>query len=117
MIALLALEDGRVFRGESFGAKGTSTGEICFNTSMSGYQEILTDPSYRGQIVAMTYPEIGNYGEGVSRPRHNARVRDYKVIIYPQGARPITWYTRAESKRAAEKYARNRWPGAAVEVE
>ena len=62
MIALLALEDGRVFRGESFGAKGTSTGEICFNTSMSGYQEILTDPSYRGQIVAMTYPEIGNYG-------------------------------------------------------
>jgi hypothetical protein len=44
-------------------------------------------------------------------------VRDYKVIIYPQGARPITWYTRAESKRSAEKYARNRWPGAAVEVE
>lgn len=62
MIALLALEDGRVFRGESFGATGTTTGEICFNTSMTGYQEILTDPSYRGQIVAMTYPEIGNYG-------------------------------------------------------
>ena len=58
MMALLALEDGRVFRGESFGAEGTTTGEICFNTSMSGYQEILTDPSYRGQIVAMTYPEI-----------------------------------------------------------
>ena len=62
MTALLALEDGRVFYGEAFGAKGTSAGEICFNTSMSGYQEILTDPSYRGQIVAMTYPEIGNYG-------------------------------------------------------
>ena len=62
MMALLALEDGRVFRGESFGAPGTTAGEICFNTSMSGYQEILTDPSYRGQIVAMTYPEIGNYG-------------------------------------------------------
>lgn len=62
MTALLALEDGRVFRGESFGARGTTAGEICFNTSMSGYQEILTDPSYRGQIVAMTYPEIGNYG-------------------------------------------------------
>lgn len=62
MIALLALEDGRVFRGESFGATGTTTGEICFNTSMTGYQEILTDPSYRGQIVTMTYPEIGNYG-------------------------------------------------------
>lgn len=62
MTALLALEDGRVFRGESFGAAGTAAGEICFNTSMSGYQEILTDPSYRGQIVAMTYPEIGNCG-------------------------------------------------------
>ena len=62
MTAMLALEDGRVFHGESFGATGTSAGEICFNTSMSGYQEILTDPSYRGQIVAMTYPEIGNYG-------------------------------------------------------
>ena len=59
---MLALEDGRVFYGEAFGAKGTSAGEVCFNTSMSGYQEILTDPSYRGQIVAMTYPEIGNYG-------------------------------------------------------
>lgn len=62
MTALLALEDGRVFCGESFGAVGTTAGEICFNTSMSGYQEILTDPSYRGQIVAMTYPEIGNCG-------------------------------------------------------
>lgn len=60
--ALLALEDGRVFKGFSFGALGSCTGEVCFNTSMCGYQEILTDPSYRGQIVAMTYPEIGNYG-------------------------------------------------------
>ena len=60
--ALLALEDGRVFRGNSLGAMGTQTGEICFNTSMCGYQEVLTDPSYRGQIVAMTYPHIGNYG-------------------------------------------------------
>jgi carbamoyl-phosphate synthase small subunit len=60
--ALLALEDGRVFHGESFGAPGTIVGEICFNTSMTGYQEVLTDPSYRGQIVTMTYPLIGNYG-------------------------------------------------------
>ncbi|MBA2433592.1 MAG: glutamine-hydrolyzing carbamoyl-phosphate synthase small subunit [Chthoniobacterales bacterium] len=60
--ALLALEDGRLFQGESFGATGTCVGEICFNTSMTGYQEVLTDPSYRGQIVAMTYPLIGNYG-------------------------------------------------------
>ena len=62
MRALLALEDGRLFEGESFGATGTCIGEICFNTSMTGYQEVLTDPSYRGQIVAMTYPLIGNYG-------------------------------------------------------
>ena len=62
MKALLALEDGRTFEGESFGATGTRVGEICFNTSMTGYQEVLTDPSYRGQIVAMTYPHIGNYG-------------------------------------------------------
>jgi carbamoyl-phosphate synthase small subunit len=62
MRALLALEDGRVFEGESFGAGGTRVGELCFNTSMTGYQEVLTDPSYRGQIVAMTYPLIGNYG-------------------------------------------------------
>lgn len=62
MRAILALEDGRTFEGISFGATGTTTGEICFNTSMTGYQEVITDPSYRGQIVAMTYPEIGNYG-------------------------------------------------------
>ena len=63
--AILALEDGRIFPGFSIGAPGNSIGEICFNTSMSGYQEVLTDPSYRGQIVAMTYPLIGNYGTGV----------------------------------------------------
>ena len=60
--ALLALEDGRVFEGTAFGAEATHTGEICFNTSMTGYQEVLTDPSYRGQIVTMTYTQIGNYG-------------------------------------------------------
>src|SRR5690242_11454634 len=60
--AKLALEDGTVFTGTSFGAAGEVDGEVCFNTSMTGYQEILTDPSYRGQIVTMTYPEIGNYG-------------------------------------------------------
>ncbi len=62
MRAILALEDGRYFEGEAFGATGTATGEACFNTSMTGYQEVLTDPSYRGQIVAMTAPQIGNYG-------------------------------------------------------
>lgn len=62
MNAILALEDGKVFKGESFGSQGLSFGEVVFNTSMTGYQEILTDPSYKGQIVTMTYPLIGNYG-------------------------------------------------------
>src|SRR5271165_6759760 len=61
-LAKLALEDGTVFSGKTFGANGEVDGEVCFNTSMTGYQEVLTDPSYRGQIVTMTYPEIGNYG-------------------------------------------------------
>jgi carbamoyl-phosphate synthase small subunit len=60
--AIIALEDGRVFKGKAFGATGERYGEIVFNTSMTGYQEILTDPSYKGQIVTMTYPLIGNYG-------------------------------------------------------
>ncbi len=60
--AVIALEDGSVFRGTAFGASAEACGEVCFNTSMTGYQEILTDPSYKGQIVAMTYPLIGNYG-------------------------------------------------------
>ena len=61
-MAILALEDGTIFHGNGFGARATAVGEVCFNTSMTGYQEILTDPSYKGQIVTMTYPEIGNYG-------------------------------------------------------
>lgn len=61
-MAKLALEDGTVFTGVGFGATGETVGEVVFNTSMTGYQEILTDPSYRGQIVTMTYPQIGNYG-------------------------------------------------------
>jgi carbamoyl-phosphate synthase small subunit len=62
MKAILALEDGSLFQGEGFGARASACGEVCFNTSMTGYQEILTDPSYKGQIVTMTYPLIGNYG-------------------------------------------------------
>src|SRR5919205_3471517 len=60
--ALLVLEDGRAFRGRAWGAVAEACGEMVFNTSMSGYQEVLTDPSYAGQIVCMTYPLIGNYG-------------------------------------------------------
>ena len=63
--AALALEDGTVYYGYAFGHPGRTVGEIVFNTSMTGYQEILTDPSYHGQIVTMTYPHIGNYGVSV----------------------------------------------------
>src|SRR2546426_10651545 len=62
MKAILALADGTVFTGSSFGCEGEADGEVVFNTSLTGYQEILTDPSYKGQIVTMTYPEIGNVG-------------------------------------------------------
>ena len=62
MDAILALEDGTWFRGQAAGAEGETAGEVVFNTSMTGYQEVLTDPSYAGQIVTMTCPEIGNYG-------------------------------------------------------
>ena len=60
--ALLALADGTIFRGKAIGASGQSVGEVVFNTALSGYQEILTDPSYARQIVTLTYPHIGNYG-------------------------------------------------------
>ena len=60
--AKLLLEDGTNFEGYALGATGVTTGELCFNTSMVGYQEILTDPSYNSQIILMTYPQIGNYG-------------------------------------------------------
>ncbi|MFB0521754.1 MAG: carbamoyl-phosphate synthase domain-containing protein, partial [Desulfatiglandales bacterium] len=62
MKALLALEDGTVFYGNTFAGEGEISGEVVFNTGMTGYQEVLTDPSYKGQIVTMTYPLIGNYG-------------------------------------------------------
>src|SRR5215472_8900405 len=62
MKAILALEDGTIFEGESLGAPGRTYGEVVFNTGMTGYQEVLTDPSYAGQIVTLTYPLIGNYG-------------------------------------------------------
>lgn len=94
MRAILALEDGRTFEGESFGATGTSVGEICFNTSMTGYQEVLTDPSYRGQIVAMTYPLIGNYGtNALDQESHSPHVRGF--VIEELSEIPSNW--RSES--------------------
>jgi carbamoyl-phosphate synthase small subunit len=110
MRALLALEDGRIFEGESFGATGTRVGEVCFNTSMTGYQEVLTDPSYRGQIVAMTYPLIGNYGtNGIDQESTHPHVRGF--VIEELSEIPSNW--RAEE--SLDDYLR-RWeiPGAQV---
>jgi len=88
--AILALEDGRVFPGEGFGACGTAVGEICFNTSMTGYQEVLTDPSYRGQIVAMTAPQIGNYGANtIDVESENPHVRAF--VIEELSSIPSNW--------------------------
>src|SRR5258708_39856953 len=90
MRALLALEDGKYFEGESFGAIGTQVGEICFNTAMTGYQEVLTDPSYRGQIVAVTYPLIGNYGtNSLDQESRSQHVRGF--VIEELSEAPSTW--------------------------
>jgi carbamoyl-phosphate synthase small subunit len=91
--AVLALADGTVFRGRAFGALGETAGELVFNTSMTGYQEILTDPSYEGQLVAMTYPEIGNVGvnpEDVESRR--PWVRGFVVREYREA--PSSWRAR-----------------------
>src|ERR1700716_630659 len=103
MRALLALEDGRIFEGESFGATGTRVGEICFNTAMTGYQEVLTDPSYRGQIVAMTYPLIGNYGtNSLDQESREPHVRGF--VIEELSEIPSSW----RSEISLEDYLR-RW--------
>jgi carbamoyl-phosphate synthase small subunit len=101
MRALLALEDGRHFEGESFGATGTRVGEICFNTAMTGYQEVLTDPSYCGQIVAMTYPLIGNYGiNSTDQESRSPHVRGF--VIEELSEVPSNW----RSEMSLEEYLR-----------
>src|SRR5215211_5386903 len=102
MRALLALEDGRIFEGESFGATGTQVGEICFNTSMTGYQEVLTDPSYRGQIVAMTCPHIGNYGTN-QLEQESARPHVRGFVIEELSEVPSSW----RSENSLDDYLRN----------
>src|SRR3979490_389281 len=94
MRAILALEDGRHFAGESFGATGTAVGEMCFNTSMTGYQEVLTDPSYRGQIVAMTNPLIGNYGTN-ALDQESREPQGRGLVIEEMSEGPSNW--RSES--------------------
>ncbi len=102
--ALLALADGTVFRGESIGALGAAVGEVVFNTAMTGYQEILTDPSYCRQIVTLTYPHIGNTGvnpEDVEAERVHAAglvIRDLPLLAssWRCSARPVCLPARAE---------------------
>ncbi len=87
MKALIALEDGTIFEGESFTGSGETSGEIVFNTGMSGYQEILTDPSYKGQIVTMTYPLIGNYGVN-TEDNESAAIQPEAFIVKEYNAIP-----------------------------
>ncbi len=87
MQALLALEDGRVFSGKGYGAKGECYGEVVFNTSLTGYQEIFTDPSYAGQIVVLTNPQIGNYG---TNPEDNEATRPYIEGLVVREFSPIS---------------------------
>ncbi|MDA7650046.1 carbamoyl phosphate synthase small subunit, partial [Verrucomicrobiales bacterium] len=102
MKAILALEDGRHFVGEAFGATGEQSGEICFNTSMTGYQEILTDPSYRGQIVTMTYPLIGNYGvNDIDTESNSPHVKGF--VIEELCEEPSNW----RSEGSLQSYLKN----------
>ncbi len=95
MKAYLALEDGFVLEGESFTGEGEALGEVVFNTSMTGYQEILTDPSYKGQIVTMTYPLIGNYGVNFEdRESADIRVEGFVIREYPP--RVSNWRARGD---------------------
>jgi carbamoyl-phosphate synthase small subunit len=88
--AILALEDGRVFRGESFGARAESTGEVVFNTAMTGYQEILSDPSYCGQIVTFTYPLLGNYGVN-DEDWESGSLRAQAMVCREVCETPVNW--------------------------
>lgn len=99
--ALLALEDGTVFKGRSFTGDEEAEGEIVFNTSMSGYQEILTDPSYCGQMVAMTYPLIGNYGTN-DQDFESDRIQVRALLVKEYQASPSNW----RSGRPLDQYLR-----------
>jgi carbamoyl-phosphate synthase small subunit len=88
--AILALEDGRVFRGQSFGGRGDTTGEVVFHTAMTGYQEILSDPSYCGQIVLFTYPLLGNYGVN-DEDWESDRLRAQGMVCRELCEKPSNW--------------------------
>jgi len=99
MQTLLALEDGRVFRGKGYGAKAECYGEVVFNTSITGYQEIFTDPSYAGQIVVLTNPQIGNYG---TNPEDNEATRPYIEGLIVREFSPVSSNWR--SQQVADEY-------------
>jgi carbamoyl-phosphate synthase small subunit len=103
MQAILALEDGRIFSGRSHGAKGECYGEVVFNTSLTGYQEIFTDPSYAGQIVVLTNPEIGNYG---TNPEDNEATRPYIEGLVVRQFSPISsnWRSQQVTDEYLEKF-------------
>ena len=88
--AILALADGTVFLGRAMGWEGETVGEVVFNTAMTGYQEILTDPSYKGQIVTMTCPHIGNYGV-TQEDRESTRVWAEGFIVTESSRQPSNW--------------------------
>jgi len=88
--AILALEDGRIFRGESFGARAETTGEVVFNTAMTGYQEVMSDPSYCGQIVTFTYPLLGNYGVNLE-DYESDRFRAQAMVCREVCEHPSNW--------------------------
>src|SRR6266849_3003231 len=107
--AILALEDGRVFRGRSWAAEGESVGEMVFNTSMTGYQEVLTDPSYAAQIVCMTYPLIGNYGVNSTDPE-SSRPWVEGFVVREASRRASSW----RSEESLDVYLK-RWNIVAID--
>ena len=103
MQAILALEDGRIFHGKGFGAKGECYGEVVFNTSITGYQEIFTDPSYAGQIVVLTNPQIGNYG---TNSDDNEATRPYieGLIVREFSRVSSNWRSQEVAEEYLERY-------------
>jgi carbamoyl-phosphate synthase small subunit len=104
MQAILALEDGRIFRGHGYGHPGECQGEVVFNTSLTGYQEIATDPSYAGQIVVLTNPQIGNYG---TNQADNESARPYieGLIVREFSAVSSNWRSEQVTDEYMERYA------------
>src|SRR5213076_3093747 len=98
MQAILALEDGRVFRGKGYGAKGECYGEVVFNTSITGYQEIFTDPSYAGQIVVLTNPQIGNYGAN-DYDRESARPYIAGLVVWEFSSSASNWRSQTQAEQ------------------